>query len=210
MFPLFLLFFLWVLHHFLRACEFWEVERWYYGEGDECAWAARFRGAVLVCDLGLPLVCALIPSTMRRGMNWRGQGNQEPNMRFSPSEKTRAHSLRHFYQLDSTGNVGMILDSGTSSTHLVEPSYIIFRYSFRAATSYLKSVALRALRSLFDTCSKEALLTSLPSIFYSRTRYSSKPNLICSVNFYDLEHSDCVSWLERTCIEIVLPPQNLI
>jgi hypothetical protein len=53
------------------------------------------------------------------------------------------------YQLDSTGNGGVILDSGTSITRFVEPSYSIFRDSFRAATSYLKSVAGD---SLFDTC----------------------------------------------------------
>jgi hypothetical protein len=44
------------------------VERWYYEEmGDECAWAAGFRGAVPVCDSGLPLVSALILSAMRKG-----------------------------------------------------------------------------------------------------------------------------------------------
>jgi hypothetical protein len=44
------------------------VERWYYGEmGDDYTWAAGFRGAVPVCDSGLPLVSALISSAMRRG-----------------------------------------------------------------------------------------------------------------------------------------------
>jgi hypothetical protein len=53
------------------------------------------------------------------------------------------------YQLDSIGNVGVILNSGTSIMRLVEPSYIIFWDSFQAATSHLKSVAGD---SLFNMC----------------------------------------------------------
>jgi hypothetical protein len=140
-------------------------------------------------------------------LRWGGAGAIQSRIWGFLCQKKLDHIPWDFIPARLTGNVRVILDSGTSSTCLVEPSYSIFWYSFRAATSYLKSIVGN---SLFDTCSKEALLTSPSSIFYSRTRYSSKPNLICSVNFYDLEHSDCVSWLERTCIEIVLPPQNLI
>jgi hypothetical protein len=118
-----------------------------------------------------------------------GLGQSRAEYEVFTVEKSMITFPETLYQLDSTGNVGVILDSGTSNMRLVEPSYNIFRDSFRATTSYLKSVAGD---SLFNTCSKEALLTSPPSIFYSRTRYSSKPNLIYSVNFYDLERSDCV------------------
>jgi hypothetical protein len=66
------------------------------------------------------------------------------------------------YTLDSTGNGGVILDSGTSITRLVEPSYSTFRDSFRAATSYLKRVEGD---SLFDTCySIKGGTTNIPAV----------------------------------------------
>lgn len=53
------------------------------------------------------------------------------------------------YTVDATGAGGIILDSGTSITRLMEPSYSLFRDSFRAATTTLKRVDGD---TLFDTC----------------------------------------------------------
>lgn len=53
------------------------------------------------------------------------------------------------FRMDATGNGGVIIDSGTSVTRLVEPAYTAMRDAFRAGTGNLKSAGGF---SLFDTC----------------------------------------------------------
>ncbi|XP_041002259.1 aspartyl protease family protein 2-like [Juglans microcarpa x Juglans regia] len=53
------------------------------------------------------------------------------------------------FKLDSIGNGGVIIDSGTSVTRLTRPAYVALRNAFRAGTSSLKRAPEF---SLFDTC----------------------------------------------------------
>jgi len=53
------------------------------------------------------------------------------------------------FKMDATGNGGVIIDSGTSVTRLVESAYTAMRDAFRAGTGNLKSAGGF---SLFDTC----------------------------------------------------------
>ncbi|CAA0831375.1 Eukaryotic aspartyl protease family protein [Striga hermonthica] len=53
------------------------------------------------------------------------------------------------FQLDSTGNGGVIVDSGTSVTRLTRPAYVALRDAFRAGASNLRTASEF---SLFDTC----------------------------------------------------------
>lgn len=53
------------------------------------------------------------------------------------------------FKLDSTGNGGVIIDSGTSVTRLTRPAYVALRDAFRAGAADLKRAADF---SLFDTC----------------------------------------------------------
>ncbi|KAJ8621781.1 hypothetical protein MRB53_030310 [Persea americana] len=53
------------------------------------------------------------------------------------------------FRLDTTGNGGVIVDSGTSVTRLVRPAYVAFRNAFAAGAVGLKKAAGY---SLFDTC----------------------------------------------------------
>ncbi|KAK9147255.1 hypothetical protein Scep_006012 [Stephania cephalantha] len=53
------------------------------------------------------------------------------------------------FRLDSSGNGGVIIDSGTSVTRLTRPAYVALRDAFRAGTTTLKSAPEF---SLFDTC----------------------------------------------------------
>ncbi|GER26491.1 eukaryotic aspartyl protease family protein, partial [Striga asiatica] len=53
------------------------------------------------------------------------------------------------FQLDSTGNGGVIVDSGTSVTRLTRPAYVALRDAFRAGASNLRPASEF---SLFDTC----------------------------------------------------------
>ncbi|KAB5527208.1 hypothetical protein DKX38_021055 [Salix brachista] len=53
------------------------------------------------------------------------------------------------FKLDSTGNGGVIIDSGTSVTRLTRPAYVALRDAFRAGASNLKQGPEF---SLFDTC----------------------------------------------------------
>ena len=53
------------------------------------------------------------------------------------------------FQLDSLGNGGVIIDSGTSVTRLQNAAYAVLRDAFRAGTT---SLAPTAGFSLFDTC----------------------------------------------------------
>ncbi|KAG5141939.1 hypothetical protein JHK82_017634 [Glycine max] len=54
-----------------------------------------------------------------------------------------------FFRLDSTGNGGVIIDSGTSVTRLTRPAYVSLRDAFRVGASHLKRAPEF---SLFDTC----------------------------------------------------------
>jgi hypothetical protein len=42
------------------------------------------------------------------------------------------------YQVDGSGNGGVVLDSGTAITRLAEPAYSHLRDAFRTATAHLK------------------------------------------------------------------------
>ncbi|KAL9304129.1 hypothetical protein ACSQ67_021392 [Phaseolus vulgaris] len=53
------------------------------------------------------------------------------------------------FRLDSTGNGGVIIDSGTSVTRLTRPAYVALRDAFRVGASHLKRAPEF---SLFDTC----------------------------------------------------------
>jgi len=53
------------------------------------------------------------------------------------------------FKLDSTGNGGVIIDSGTSVTRLTRPAYVALRDAFRVGASNLKRAPEF---SLFDTC----------------------------------------------------------
>ncbi|KAL9320485.1 hypothetical protein ACSQ67_012324 [Phaseolus vulgaris] len=53
------------------------------------------------------------------------------------------------FRLDSAGNGGVIIDSGTSVTRLTRPAYIALRDAFRVGASRLKRASEF---SLFDTC----------------------------------------------------------
>ncbi|CAJ1950429.1 unnamed protein product [Sphenostylis stenocarpa] len=53
------------------------------------------------------------------------------------------------FRFDSTGNGGVIIDSGTSVTRLTRPAYVALRDAFRVRASHLKSAPEF---SLFDTC----------------------------------------------------------
>uniref|UniRef100_A0A0D6R379 Peptidase A1 domain-containing protein n=1 Tax=Araucaria cunninghamii TaxID=56994 RepID=A0A0D6R379_ARACU len=53
------------------------------------------------------------------------------------------------FRLDESGNGGVIIDSGTSVTRLVQSAYVTMRDAFRAGTRKLKSAGEF---SLFDTC----------------------------------------------------------
>jgi len=53
------------------------------------------------------------------------------------------------FQMDATGNGGVIIDSGTSVTRLVQSAYNTMRDAFMAGTGHLKSAGSF---SLFDTC----------------------------------------------------------
>uniref|UniRef100_A0A6N2NDH2 Peptidase A1 domain-containing protein n=1 Tax=Salix viminalis TaxID=40686 RepID=A0A6N2NDH2_SALVM len=53
------------------------------------------------------------------------------------------------FKLDSTGNGGVIIDSGTSVTRLTRPAYMALRNAFRVGASNLKRAPEF---SLFDTC----------------------------------------------------------
>ncbi len=55
----------------------------------------------------------------------------------------------HVFQLDASGDGGVIIDSGTSVTRLANAAYIAMRDAFRAATKKLTSTTGF---SLFDTC----------------------------------------------------------
>jgi len=55
----------------------------------------------------------------------------------------------HVFQLDASGDGGVIIDSGTSVTRLANAAYIAMRDAFRAATRKLTSTTGF---SLFDTC----------------------------------------------------------
>lgn len=81
------------------------------------------------------------------------------------------------YTLDSTGNGGVILDSGTSITRIVEPSYSTFRDSFRAATGHLKRVEGD---SLFDTCyTVTDGITNIPAV---NLLFQNKATLVLPAN----------------------------
>lgn len=54
------------------------------------------------------------------------------------------------FQISANGNGGVIVDSGTSVTRLVQPAYIAMRDAFRAGTTHLNLTT--AGFSLFDTC----------------------------------------------------------
>ncbi|XP_031495992.1 aspartyl protease family protein 2-like [Nymphaea colorata] len=54
------------------------------------------------------------------------------------------------FQISANGNGGVIVDSGTSVTRLVQPAYIAMRDAFRAGTTQLNRTT--AGFSLFDTC----------------------------------------------------------
>ncbi|XP_052171755.1 aspartyl protease family protein 2-like [Diospyros lotus] len=53
------------------------------------------------------------------------------------------------FELDTEGNGGVIIDSGTSVTRLTQPAYVAMRDAFRAGASHLKQAPDF---SLFDTC----------------------------------------------------------
>ncbi|GFQ00571.1 protein aspartic protease in guard cell 1 [Phtheirospermum japonicum] len=53
------------------------------------------------------------------------------------------------FKLDTTGNGGVIVDSGTSVTRLTRPAYVALRDAFRVGASNLKRTTEF---SLFDTC----------------------------------------------------------
>ncbi|KAF3772625.1 ASPARTIC PROTEASE IN GUARD CELL 1 protein [Nymphaea thermarum] len=54
------------------------------------------------------------------------------------------------FQISANGNGGVIVDSGTSVTRLVQPAYVAMRDAFRAGTTQLNRTT--AGFSLFDTC----------------------------------------------------------
>ncbi|KAK2971706.1 hypothetical protein RJ640_004000 [Escallonia rubra] len=63
---------------------------------------------------------------------------------------TRVPGIRaSLFKLDSAGNGGVIIDSGTSVTRLTRPAYVALRDAFRAGASGLKRAPDF---SLFDTC----------------------------------------------------------
>ncbi|XP_072088120.1 aspartyl protease family protein 2-like [Arachis hypogaea] len=57
--------------------------------------------------------------------------------------------LASLFQLDRTGNGGVIINSGTSVTQLTRPAYEALRVAFRVGAAHLKRAPEY---SLFDTC----------------------------------------------------------
>ena len=108
---------------------------------------------------------------IRCSLTWNAsQGHLKPDLWFDRSKFLESQQVATFYylqmtgisvggnllsipatsfQLDSLGNGGVIIDSGTSVTRLQTAAYAALRDAFRAGT---KQLAATAGFSLFDTC----------------------------------------------------------